>query len=119
VRQTGDFYTTSIGGEQVRSFIPRALPPDPPLQMSIELSGLIERAGVAMGRLDMVATLLPADLLLYFYIRKEAILSSQIEGTQSSFSDLLLFESQEMPGVPVPRRQRPTWSPFDHLPALP
>jgi Fic family protein len=62
---------------------------------------LLERANRALGRLDGVTLLLPdLSLFLYFYVRKEAVLSSQIEGTQSSLSDLLLFESEEVPGVP-------------------
>jgi len=62
----------------------------------------MERANRALGRLDGVTTILPdTELFLYFYVRKEAVLSSQIEGTQSSLSDLLLYESDEMPGVPM------------------
>ncbi len=57
---------------------------------------------LALGRLDAVTALLPnAALLLYSFVRKEAVLSSQIEGTQSSLADLLLFEIDEQPGVPV------------------
>ena len=57
---------------------------------------------VALGRLDSVSSLLPdISLFLYMYVRKEAVLSSQIEGTRSSLSDLLLFESEESPGVPL------------------
>ena len=56
----------------------------------------------ALVRLDGISTLLPdTSLFVYNYVRKEAVLSSQIEGTQSSLSDLLLFESDEMPGVPL------------------
>ncbi|MEK7774329.1 MAG: Fic family protein, partial [Candidatus Zixiibacteriota bacterium] len=63
---------------------------------------LTEKAGRALGRLDSITTHLPnPQLLLYTYIRKEAVLSSQIEGTQSSLSDLLLFESESSPGVPL------------------
>ena len=82
------------------AFIPRPLPPDPPLRLSDDLQDLLERANRALGRLDGLATLLPdPTLFLYLYIRKEAVLSSQIEGTQSSFSELLLFESSVVPGV--------------------
>jgi len=67
-----------------------------------ELAGRIERANLAIGRLDGVASILPdAPIFLYTYIRKEAVLSSQIEGTQSSLSDLLLYEVDGSPGVPV------------------
>ncbi|OGR57034.1 MAG: cell filamentation protein Fic, partial [Elusimicrobia bacterium GWA2_69_24] len=77
------------------------MPPNPPIQYSAELQALTEKAGRALGRLDSITAHLPnPELLLYTYIRKEAVLSSQIEGTQSSLSDLLLFESTEAPGVP-------------------
>jgi Fic family protein len=63
---------------------------------------LKDRALLACGRLDGVAALLPdPDLFLYAYVRREALLSSQIEGTQSSLSDLLLFELEEAPGIPI------------------
>ena len=65
------------------------------------LQALHDRALLACGRLDGVSTLLPdPELFLYAYVRREALLSSQIEGTQSSLSDLLLFELEEAPGVP-------------------
>jgi len=99
---TGKYDTTSVGGETVRAFIPHPLPPGPPLDLSGSLSPLLDRALLAVGRLDSVTTLLPrTDLFLYSYVRKEAVLSSQIEGTQSSLSDLLLFEMDQQPGVPV------------------
>ena len=64
--------------------------------------GPLERANRALGRLDGIASILPdTPLFLYMYIRKEALLSSQIEGTQSSLSDLLLFENEEAPGAPI------------------
>ncbi|PWU05097.1 MAG: cell filamentation protein Fic [Verrucomicrobia bacterium] len=67
-----------------------------------ELYSLLEQASVALGALDGMSLVLPdADLFLYMYIRKEAVLSSQIEGTRSSLPDLLLFENHEMPGVPI------------------
>ena len=99
--QTGSFVTTTVAGEQVRAFIPAPLPPKPPLNL-VPLYGLLEEANRALGRLEGVTSILPATpLFLYMYIRKEALLSSQIEGTQSSLSDLLLFESNEAPGVPL------------------
>lgn len=100
-RTSGEFVTTSVGGESVRAFVPPPLPPDPPIQME-GLFGLLEDANRALGRLDGVTSILPdTPLFLYMYVRKEALLSSQIEGTQSSLSDLLLFESDEAPGVPL------------------
>src|SRR3970040_114482 len=84
------------------AFVPQPLPPQPPLQLDTNLYDLLEHANRALGRLDGVATLLPdPSLFLYLYVRKEAVLSSQIEGTQSSFSDLLLYESEEAPSVPL------------------
>jgi Fic family protein len=74
----------------------------PELHLDATFYDLLEHANRALGRLDGVATLLPdPSLFLYLYVRKEAVLSSQIEGTQSSFSDLLLFESDAVPGVPI------------------
>ena len=81
---------------------PRSLPPDPPLQIDDELRERLDRALVALGRLDSVTALLPdTQLFLYTYVRKEAVLSSQIEGTKSTLSDLLLFEAEQAPGVPI------------------
>ena len=93
---------TSIGGESVSAFVPVPLPPAPPLVFEGALQQGLEAAVLAVGRLDGVSTLLPdKSLFLYSYVRKEAVLSSQIEGTQSSLSDLLLFELDEAPGVPL------------------
>ena len=92
---------SSTGGEAVRAFIPPALPPDPPVDLTV-LVELLDRATVALGRLDGITAAFPSPpLFIYMYVRKEALLSSQIEGTQSSLSDLLLFESQEIPRVPI------------------
>lgn len=92
----------SVGGEHYQAFLPAALPLEPPLQLSAVDYDLIEKANRALGRLDGLAALLPdTSLFIYLYVRKEALLSSQIEGTQSSFADLLLFESNEVPGVPL------------------
>lgn len=99
--QTGDYRTSIAGGETVRAFVPHPLPPVPPLDLGGARQRLLERATLAVGRLDSVGTLLPdPQLFLYAYVRREAVLSSQIEGTQSSLSDLLLFELDEAPGVP-------------------
>jgi Fic family protein len=97
----GSYISTTNAGETVKAFLPPPLPPAPPL----DLSGLyqhLDRANQAVGRLDGLTTLLPdSQLFLYLYVRKEALLSSQIEGTKSSFSDLLLFENEAVPGVPI------------------
>lgn len=100
--ETGRYEATAVGGETVRAFVPAPLPPSPPLTFAGELQRTLEAAVLALGRLDGVSTLLPdKSLFLYAYVRKEAVLSSQIEGTQSSLSDLLLFELDEAPGVPL------------------
>ena len=100
--KTGRYETTSVAGERVRAFVPKPLPPRPKVKLEGRLQKSLESAVLAVGRLDAVSTLLPDALLfLYSYVRKEAVLSSQIEGTQSSLSDLLLFELDEAPGVPL------------------
>jgi Fic family protein len=100
-RQTGDYAQSTTTGETVRAFVPLPLPPTPPLELG-EFLPLLDRANQALGRLDGLSTLLPdTELFLYLYVRKEAVLSSQIEGTQSSLSDLLLFENAGAPGVPI------------------
>lgn len=97
----GRYMETSTGGENVRAFIPPALPPSPP----IDLLPLLERLSTAeraLGRLDGITVLLPShELFLYMYVRKEAVLSSQIEGTQSTLTDLLRFETDAEAGQPI------------------
>lgn len=100
-RVTGTYSIQSVGGERYRSFIPKPLPPVRDLQLTQDDFDLMEKANRAVGRLDGVTGLLPdADLFIYFYVRKEAVLSSQIEGTQSSMTELLLSEAGES-GVPI------------------
>jgi Fic family protein len=90
------------GGESYHVFYPNSLPPEPPLEITPERQEQLDTANQALGRLDGITLLLPdPDQFLYSYIRKEAVLSSQIEGTQSSLSDLLLFEHDLAPGVPI------------------
>jgi Fic family protein len=97
----GSYVTTSVVGETVKAYMPVPLPPDPPVDLG-RLHGRIDRADRAVGRLDGLSSLVPdTNLLLYAYVRKEAVLSSQIEGTQSSLSELLLFENDAAPGVPI------------------
>ena len=97
----GSYIVSSVAGETVRAFMPPPLPPIP----AVELSGLhqqLDRANQGLGRLNGMSRLLPdVRFLLYLYVRKEALVSSQIEGTQSSLSDLLLYENAEVPGVPL------------------
>ncbi|MEO6919015.1 MAG: Fic/DOC family N-terminal domain-containing protein [Collimonas sp.] len=84
------------------SFCAHAVPPLPALDLSGKLQARLNDALIALGRLDAISTLLPdAKLFLYSYVRKEAVMSSQIEGTYSSFSDLMLYEMDGLPGVPI------------------
>lgn len=90
------------GPDPYRCFYPAPLPPNPPLELSERLLVAQDRATKALARLDGMAAALPnPGLILYAYVRKEAVLSSQIEGTQSSLSDLLLYENKQAPGVPA------------------
>ena len=100
-RTTGHYVTTLYHDEEVQAFVPRTLPPDPPLNFDLNLINALNTAAGALGRLDGAAPLLPNEgLLLYSYIRKEAVLSSQIEGTQSTLSDLMRYEIDAAAGVP-------------------
>lgn len=101
-KTTGQYQATTSVGEPVRAFVPAPLPPKPAIELGPTSQRLLERALLACGRLDAITALLPdPDLFLYAYVRREAVLSSQIEGTQSSLSDLLLFELDEAPGTPI------------------
>lgn len=87
-----------------RAFVPTKLPPTPPVRFEGKLQGLLSRADRALGRLDgSVETLPNPDLFVFMYVRKEAVLSSQIEGTQSSLQDLLAAEAQMLDGENAPR----------------
>lgn len=98
----GRLVAISTVGEKAEAFLPAPLPPKPGIDWSPELREKFDQALLALGRLDSVSLLLPeTSLFIYIYIRKEAVLSSQIEGTQSSLSDLLLFELEQQPGVPL------------------
>ena len=98
----GKYVTITTVGEKAQAFVPAPLPPRPPIDWTPELRSKFDQALLSLGRLDSVSTLLPdTSLFLYMYVRKEAVLSSMIEGTQSSFSDLLLFELDQEPGVPL------------------
>jgi Fic family protein len=98
----GRYVSISTVGEKARAFVPTPLPPSPPIVWTPELRSKFDQALLALGRLDSVSTLLPdTSLFLYMYVRKEAVLSSMIEGTQSSLSDLLMFELDHEPGVPI------------------
>lgn len=100
--QPGRYITVATAGDSFKAFVPAPLPPMPPVVWSAALRLRFDNTLLALGRLDALAGHLSnASLLLYSYVRKEAVLSSQIEGTRSSLSDLLLFEIDEQPSVPV------------------
>jgi len=98
----GKYVTISTAGEEARAFVPVPLPPEPAVDWNPALRGRFDEALLALGRLDSISTILPdIHMFLYMYVRKEAVLSSMIEGTQSSLSDLMLFELDMEPGAPV------------------
>ena len=97
----GRYVETVVAGETVRAFVPPPLPPAPPIDV-LSLLPKLSLADRALGRLDGITVLLPRqELFLYMYVRKEAVLSSQIEGTQSTLSDLLRFETEAQAGQPI------------------
>src|ERR1051325_5502147 len=98
----GRYIRMATGDESFKAFVPAPLPPRPPIAWSAALRSRYDAALLSLGRLDTITGFLPnASLLLYGYVRKEAVLSSMIEGTQSSLADLLLYEVHEQPGVPI------------------
>jgi Fic family protein len=106
--RSGRLTDASYDGTRIQAFLPRDLPPEPSLALTTADENLIARANQAIGRLEGIRSVLrdrpgfpDPKLLTYFSVRKEAVLSAQIEGTQSSLSDLLRFESGVMPGVPL------------------
>lgn len=94
-RATGTYRTTTVAGEEVRAFIPKALPPEePPLVMEGDLARVHSEATAALGRLAVAADMVPsANWFLYGFVRKEAVISSQIEGTQATLEDVLTYEA--------------------------
>ena len=98
----GHYVAVSTVDEDALAFVPAPLPPKPPIEWMPELRSKFDQALLVLGRLDSILTFLPdISLFLYMYVRKEAVLSSMIEGTQSSLSDLLLFELDMEFGVPM------------------
>ncbi len=95
-RETGRYESTSAGGEQVRAFVPHALPPaEPPLVIEGELAERVRAAEQALVRLELAGEMVPSlDWFIYAFVRKEAVLSSQIEGTQATLMDLLNYEAK-------------------------
>ncbi|HEX8672159.1 MAG TPA: Fic family protein, partial [Longimicrobium sp.] len=99
--RAGRWVQQQAGPEGYSAFIPAPLPPDPPLEFTPELTRIHEEAVHAVGQLEGVSRTMDPDRLLYMYVRKEAVLSSQIEGTQSTLSDLLEYENAAAPGTPL------------------
>lgn len=97
----GKYVVISAAGEQAEAFVPNPLPPKPPIEWGDQLRLQFGKAHSAIGRLDAVTEFLPTKMLLYSYVRKEAVLSSMIEGTQSSLSDLLVHEVAPLDGAPL------------------
>jgi Fic family protein len=95
IRIVGTYEKTSTAGETANAFVPAPLPPrNPPIALDAELSSLLQRAEAAISRLRLAGTMVPSlDWLLYSFIRKEAVVSSQIEGTQATLVDLLMYEA--------------------------
>lgn len=98
-RKIGKYVTNNLTGADYQVYIPAELPPTPAIELE-KLSALLEKASASLAKLNKLAQTIPnTSLFVYMYICKEALLSSQIEGTQSSFSDLMLFEQQQQPNI--------------------
>jgi Fic family protein len=93
-RSTGRYERRQVGGEEVAAFVPEPLPPrEPPLALD-RLADRLRRAETALGRLELAGAMVPSvGWFLYSFVRKEAVVSSQIEGTQATLMDLLAFEA--------------------------
>jgi Fic family protein len=102
MRKAGEFVLRFQGRDSYLAFVPYPLPPNPPINFDVELSILIDKANRSLGRLDGVTSQLPNTVLFtQFYIQKEALLSSQIEGTKSTFSDILMVDAEEISNVSI------------------
>ena len=95
-RSTGVYETTSAGGENVKAFIPHPLPPArPKIKLDGEVAALLHAAESNLARLEAAGRMVPSlDWFVYAFVRKEAVISSQIEGTQASLDDLLASEAE-------------------------
>ena len=102
-RETGHYEVTVAGGESVRSFVPYPLPPaNPPLDLSGAIGERLRAAEQALVRLELAGAMVPSmDWFIYAFVRKEAVISSQIEGTQATLVDLLNYEAAEPSATPV------------------
>src|SRR5579872_7226486 len=102
-RITGAYQTTRSNDEEVRAFIPHPLPPaNPPLQLDEKLTQSHSAATVALDRLELAGVIVPsADRFLYVFVRKEALISAQIEGTQATLQDVLTYEATKKADRPA------------------
>jgi len=99
--RAGTLIQQQSGPNGYSAFVPAPLPPNPPVLLEGELARLHEAAAHALGKLDGASNRLDPERLLYIYVRKEAVLTSQIEGTQSTLSELLEYENAQAPGTPI------------------
>ena len=100
-KRIGTYITKKVATESYRAYVPSQLPPEPPIDVS-SLYPYLEKATLALAELNSIAQIIPnISLFIYMYVRKEALLSSQIEGTQSSFADLMLFEHNQKPNISI------------------
>jgi Fic family protein len=109
-RVTGRYERTVVGGEDIAAFIPLGLPPaDPPLAIASTLSERLQEAEQALARLELAGEMVPSlDWFIYAFVRKEAVISSQIEGTEATLVDLLSFEAEEQAADDAETPERPT-----------
>jgi Fic family protein len=109
-RVTGRYELTVVGGEDIAAFIPLGLPPaDPPLAIASTLSERLQEAEQALARLELAGEMVPSlDWFIYAFVRKEAVISSQIEGTEATLVDLLSFEAEEQAADDAETPERPT-----------
>ena len=103
MRATGNTIKRTVAGETIATFVPYPLPPrDPPLSVDGKLAATLARAEHALARLEVAGEMVPSlDWFIYAFVRKEAVISSQIEGTQATLIDLLEFEAEQQPELPL------------------
>ena len=100
-KRIGTYISKKVATESYKAYVPSPLPPKPSIEVD-KLYPYLEKATLALAELNSIAKIIPnISLFIYMYVRKEALLSSQIEGTQSSFSDLILFEHHQKPNISV------------------
>ena len=99
-KPTGRYVTTTVADESVQAFVPNPLPPKLPVKMLVALKEPLQAAETALARLDLAGQMIPSvDWFIYAFVRKEALLSSEIEGTQATLIDVLSYEQTEQVGA--------------------